>query len=244
MKKHFLLVHGAWQGAWAWEPVVNILKNKGYHASVLDLPGSGNDRTPAEDVTLESYANAIISKANQIAGSQYDLVLVGHSMGGAAVTSAASLAPDLFAKIIYVCAFLPQPGESVASLGEESDKLGTVGPQAEVIPDQFVAKLYPDKIAGTFFNDCDVDKYRALLPLFRPQPIKPILAPASWSEGFSHIPKAYIRCNQDKAISPQLQALMAQRAGITSYHQLDSGHEPFVSVPAKLAALLVTLAKS
>lgn len=107
MKTSILLIHGAWQGAWVWDEVTDLLEHRGIRARALDLPGSGNDRTPGTDVTLASYAKAIVAEARAMRSER--LVLVGHSMGGAAITAAASLAPELFARLIYVCAFLPRP---------------------------------------------------------------------------------------------------------------------------------------
>ena len=115
MKSDILLVHGAWQGAWAWKAMLDILKDRRIRAQAFDLPGSGGNRTPVEDVTLQLYGDRIIAQARSMNSDR--LILVGHSMGGAEITAAASQAPELFARLIYVCAFLPRPGESVADLG-------------------------------------------------------------------------------------------------------------------------------
>ncbi|MEI7217439.1 alpha/beta fold hydrolase [Pectobacterium carotovorum] len=121
MSKNFLLVHGAWQGAWVWNKIQPKLTAEGHTVKAIDLPGSGDDQTPATTVSLDAYARKIIDAASLLS-AQGKVTLVGHSMGGAAITLAASLAPELFEKLIYVCAILPQNGESVAILGEQSRK--------------------------------------------------------------------------------------------------------------------------
>ncbi len=237
MTTKLLLVHGAWQGAWVWDEVMSLLAARGVEAHAIDLPGSGDDDTPAVAVDLNSYAQAIIEKARTLQPER--LVLVGHSMGGAAITAAASAAPELFRSLIYVCAFLPRPGESVASLAKEGYAVGGGGPHVEVIDGGAATRLLPASIAETFFNDCQPDSVASLLARFRPQPIAPIAAPAKWSDGFRLLPKHYIHCKRDKAITSQLQLLMAKRAGVSDVQSMESGHEPFISQPLALSELLL-----
>ena len=238
MTTNFLLVHGAWQGAWVWDDVVTGLADQGAQAVAFDLPGSGDDTTAAPDVTLAGYAEAIVEKARSLPPAKR--VLVGHSMGGAAITAAASIAPSLFAKLIYVCAFLPRPGESVAELSKQSHAMGAPGPQAEPIDGGTALRLLPGSIENTFLHDCPADLAARAVPRFRPQPTAPLGTPVTWSDAFESLPKEYLVCTQDRAVSPALQAVMAARAGVRAVHMLDSGHEPFFSRPAELVAHLVS----
>lgn len=80
------------------------------------------------EVSLDAYAEAILAQARAMPPGK--LVLVGHSMGGAAITAAASRRPDLFARLVYLCAFVPRPGKPVATLPQEGYALGHAGPQA------------------------------------------------------------------------------------------------------------------
>ena len=54
-----VLVHGAFSGAWVWEPIVDDLRSAGHSVETLDLPGSGDDQTPVEQVTLDAYAGRV-----------------------------------------------------------------------------------------------------------------------------------------------------------------------------------------
>lgn len=237
IRANLLLVHGAWQGAWVWDQVVAMLAAEGVAARAFDLPGSGEDRTPASAVTMDAYAEAIHAQARAMPDGP--LVLVGHSMGGAAITAAASARPELFSRLVYLCAFLPRPGESVASLAKEGHALGGGGPSTEMTEGGVASRLRPGAIAQTFFNDCAPEVAASLLPRFRPQPTAPVLAPATWSDGFRALPKTYIHCTRDRAVSSQLQLLMASRAGVRDVQTLDSGHEPFISQPDRLTQLLL-----
>ena len=78
----FVLVHGAFGGAWCWEPVVAALEAAGHTVEALDLPGGGDDRTPVEEITLESCAGRV----REVLDSRPEpAVLVGLSMGGVVV---------------------------------------------------------------------------------------------------------------------------------------------------------------
>ena len=240
MNTKLLLVHGAWQGAWVWDDVVRLLAARGVEAIAIDLPGSGEDETAPGDVDLAGYAQAIVRRAHAMQPAR--VVLVGHSMGGAAITAAAAVAPELFDALVYLCAFLPRPGESVAALAKEGYALGGAGPKVEVVEGGRATRLLADSIADTFFNDCAPETVVALLPRFRQQPTAPIGAPAQWSDGFRALPKHYIHCARDNAIAPRLQLVMAERASVTDVRTLDSGHEPFISQSLPLVELLLDVA--
>ena len=81
-----VLVHGAFSGAWAWEPVLPGLSAAGHQVQAIDLPGHGDDHTPTADVTLDAYADTVCSVLAEGAAA----VLVGHSMGGVVITQAAA----------------------------------------------------------------------------------------------------------------------------------------------------------
>lgn len=78
---HLLLIHGAWQGAWAWERLVPELARMDYICHPVDMPGNGNwaDDTAPEDVSLDLYARFLANELDRIGQS---VVVVGHSSGG------------------------------------------------------------------------------------------------------------------------------------------------------------------
>jgi pimeloyl-ACP methyl ester carboxylesterase len=101
----YVLIHGAWHGGWCWRKVVPLLEAKGHRALAPDLPGHGNDGTPAASVTLKSYADRICEIAR---AEPEQVILVGHSMGGIAITQAAENCPKKIGALVYLCAFLPR----------------------------------------------------------------------------------------------------------------------------------------
>ena len=86
----FILIHGAWQGAWAWETIVPRLRAAGHDAVAVDLPGNGFDLTPPHEVTLDLYAAHVSRIVDAVRGP---VVLVGHSMGGTVASQTSEFAP-------------------------------------------------------------------------------------------------------------------------------------------------------
>lgn len=100
-----LVIHGTCHGAWCFDHLLAELERRGIPARAIDLPG--RDGSPT---SLDDYAQAILAAAAP------DTILVGHSAGGYAITAAAEAAPDRFRGLIYLCAYLPAAGQSLADL--------------------------------------------------------------------------------------------------------------------------------
>ena len=79
----FLLVHGAFHGAWCWQKLVAELEKRSHRARAIDLPGQGEDQTPLKEVTLDSMVDKIIAEMADLPGK---VVLLGHSLGGIPIT--------------------------------------------------------------------------------------------------------------------------------------------------------------
>ena len=86
----FVLVHGAFSGAWIWSPLIERLKAAGHSVEVFDLPGSGEDYTPASGVTLDAYATRL---CEVLASNSEPAIVAGNSMGGIVATQGAARCP-------------------------------------------------------------------------------------------------------------------------------------------------------
>src|SRR5260370_16765835 len=106
----FILIPGAWQGAWAWETVVPRLKALGHDAIAVDLPGNSHNPMAPSKVNLEAYAAHVVEIIDATEGP---IVMVGHSMGGTAAAQACELRPQRIALAIFLPAFLLPAGMSV-----------------------------------------------------------------------------------------------------------------------------------
>lgn len=109
----YVLVGGFWIGAWAWRDVVDRLENAGHRAIAPDLSGLGAKRhLGGPDVTLETHIAEVAHAIEDRALS--DVVLIGHSGGGAIVNAVADRMPDRVAGLIFVDSGPVPDGSAIA----------------------------------------------------------------------------------------------------------------------------------
>lgn len=233
---NFVLIHGAWHGGWCWERVAPLLRERGHTVVAPDLPSHGADRTPRWRVTLGGYARRACDAARELGGHA---IAVGHSMGGIVIAQAAAREPELFAGLIYLCAFAPLPGDSLMSLASRDREARTRDAMERGL---IASSIRPGHAAETFYNTCSAADASSAEARLVPQPSVAMFQRASKPR--APLPKrAYIECTQDRAISLALQREMRERAGITRVETLETDHSPFYSAPAQLAGVLESLAR-
>ncbi|MER5811907.1 alpha/beta hydrolase family protein [Streptomyces sp. NPDC002033] len=117
----FVLVPGAWHGAWTFEPLARQLRAHGHQAFALTLTGVGDRRhLLSSSVNLDTHIADVV---NLLAEHEVtDAVLVGHSYGGMVITGAADRAPERVAGLVYVDALVPGDGDSCWSLVTERER--------------------------------------------------------------------------------------------------------------------------
>jgi pimeloyl-ACP methyl ester carboxylesterase len=94
----FLLIHGAFHGAWCWHKAIPELEKHGHGAQAIDLPGQGQDQTPLGNVTLDTMVDRIVTALTTLAGP---VVLVGHSLAGMVISATAEKAPDRIKTLVF-----------------------------------------------------------------------------------------------------------------------------------------------
>lgn len=229
----YVLVHGAWHGAWCWEKLTPLLQEKGHRVIAPDLPGHGEDQTPFEKITLKTYVDyikAIILDLNE------PVILVGHSMGGLVISEVGAQIPEKIQKLIYLAAFVPSTGESLTSLAQKQ-KPTRFSKQMNVIPEDFAMHLPFDQMKSFAFHQYEKADFDLIAHRFRPDPLLPWGEPVSLSEHFDSIPKRYIECVYDRALPISTQRIFQQTWGC-EVKTLLSDHSPFYSMPENLARLL------
>jgi pimeloyl-ACP methyl ester carboxylesterase len=232
----FVLIHGAWHGAWCWDEVIPNLRLLGHVASAIDLPGLGSDSTPLSEVTLDAYVQRIIdyvrSRNNQV-------WLVGHSMGGVAITQAGEMIADRLSGLIYVTALVPLDGQSALDLAS-TDNESNLNTVIHIDPDTNTASLASDSAHRYFYNCCsDTEVARAKRLLRGQQALNPSMTPVTVTgRNLGRVPRYYVECLQDHVITISAQRRMYQAAGISRVATLDTDHSPFLSCPKNLAEAL------
>jgi pimeloyl-ACP methyl ester carboxylesterase len=240
-----VLVHGAFGGAWCWEPVIPGLEEAGHTVQAFDLPGSGEDTTPVAEVTLDAYAE----RACGILAEGPPAVLVGHSMGGVVVTQAAARRPQLVDSLVYVSAFAPADGQSLLDLTQLPEG-ATDQVQANLVVDGDppVATM-PEAAARVAIYGCVNDDAAAEAVAKRgPQPVvpftQPLQVPDDTRAEFERLPRAYVSCLKDLAIPPALQQRMYAAAGCDPVIELDTDHAPMLSRTKELVGILDKIASA
>jgi pimeloyl-ACP methyl ester carboxylesterase len=233
----FVLVHGAWHGAWCWYKVVPQLEKAGHAVLAIDLPSLGKDRSPIAAVTLECYVNAVCAA---LAADSEPAILVGHSMGGIAISQAAERHPQKIRKLVYVTAFLLRDGETLIGAASRSSARPTgLTLRSE---DRLSTTVNLQMIREIFYAQCPDEDVALASSLLQPQAVAPMAAAQSLTaERFGRVPRAYIECLRDKVIDPALQKAMYQASPCEEVVSLDTDHSPFFSRPDELARHLMSL---
>ena len=197
----------------------------------IDLPAHGEDRTSPLRVGLGSYSRRVQAAA---AGLEEKPILVGHSMGGMAITRAALDAPHLVSALVYLCAFVPLPGESLLELARQDPSSRFPG---STLFRPAGVRIQPERAREVFYNGCsDADAAWATERL-RPDPWLPLLQKLG-GRALPELPRGYIEGTQDQAISVSRQRSMASRVSFDATTTLESDHSPFLSAPDELAGRL------
>lgn len=236
----YILIHGSWHGGWCWEKVKRQLEAQGHTVSAPDLPGHGLDKTPIPQITLQSYADRI-GEALRDAGEP--AILVGHSMGGVAITQAAEYWPEKIAALVYLCAILPRNGQSLLDLGLQ-DQGSFLVPNLIVREEKGDTLVKEEAIREAFYADCSDEDVAHAQSLLVPDPLAPVATPVQITEArFGRIPRIYIECLQDRAISLALQRQMVSNTPCQQVLTLDTSHSPFFSAPEALVVHLTSVAQ-
>jgi pimeloyl-ACP methyl ester carboxylesterase len=234
---NFLLIHGACHGGWCWERVTPLLEAAGHSVVAPNLLGHGDDTTPMSELSLERYGEYVA----ELAVSNGPVVLVGHSMAGAVISHVAEAVPDQIEMLIYLTAYLPKSGESLASLARcDADAL-TASERVEIDGVDCFAILR-DAARRAFYQDASDADFEAAMARIEPEPVSIFREKAVLTEDhFDRVPRSYIHCTLDKAIGYTLQREMVRDTPCAPVLTLECGHSPFVTMPQELAKALLSL---
>ena len=237
MRSEFVLVHGAAHGAWCWDEVAERLEAKGHRVITLDLPGHGRRASEVRQASVATYARAVADAMAREGISRG--IVVGHSMGGLVICKAAELVPARIAHLVFLAAVVLPHGGSLA--GVHLTAAGREALRGMVAGRGDGAFLYPAEIAwARWMHDLPRDHpsvARALAQL-TPQAARPFLEPVDLRAFYSlRMPRTYIRCLLDAAVTPRKAAEYAARLGVTPI-DMDCAHDAMLSAPDELARIL------
>lgn len=229
MSAPILLVHGAWGGAWAWGFVQAELEKRGCSSTAIDLP--------SREATPSTLSDDVAAVRTALEAFDEPAVLVGHSYAGQVITGAAA-DNDGVAHLVYVCAILPQEGETTLGLMGEDPVPSEVG-QAIVATDDGMSTLDPDGARRTLFNDVSAEESAPIIAALGPHRLA-VFGESAAKQGWKEHPSTYILTTKDRVFSPDLQRRMAANA--TTIVEVEAGHIPLLSQPAALADAIAAAA--
>jgi pimeloyl-ACP methyl ester carboxylesterase len=234
---HFILIAGAWHGSWCWQRVAPLLEARGFRVTTPELPGMGDGDGDADvrEVTLATWAGFV---ADVVRAAPEPVVLVGHSRAGIVISQAAELVPERVRRLVYLSAYLLPAGRTMAAEAR-ADVESLIAPNMIPADSGLTCALRPDVVREAFYGRCtDADAAWAKSRL-RPEPLKPLVtSPRITSGGFGSVPRAYVECTADRAVTLASQRRMQSGLPCDPVFTLDTDHSPFLSAPAALADVL------
>jgi pimeloyl-ACP methyl ester carboxylesterase len=222
--RNVVLVHGGFVDGSGWESVYSILRKDGYSVSIVQNP------------TI-SLAGDVAATKRVIAAQDGPVILVGHSYGGVVITEAGN--DPKVVGLVYIAAFAPDKGESVASLIKDPPPGAPVPP---ILPSQDgYLLLDKSKFAASFAADVDAEKAEFMADSQIPWGVDALggtVGEPAWKTRSSW----YLVATDDKMIPPAAQHAMSRRANSTVV-EVAGSHAVYVSQPEAVAGLIEIAAK-
>ncbi|QNQ08305.1 alpha/beta hydrolase [Sphingomonas alpina] len=219
-KPTIILVHGFWGGAAHWAKVIPELARLG-HSGIR-----------AVENPLTSLADDAERTRKMIASVKGPVLLVGHSYGGAVITSAGN--HDNVVGLVYIAAFAPDAGESPGSISAQHPSPG--GENLFLDDDGFLW-VRPDKFHESFCQDLTAEE-GLVMGVTQKAPIAATFGDTITAPAWRGKPSWYQVSSEDRMIAPDAQRAMSAKLGARKIITLQSSHASLASLPTDVAALI------
>ena len=232
--KTFVLVHGTWHGGWCWRRVVDRLESKGHKVYAPSLTGvADRSHLLTKDVNLSTHVRDVVNLVKW--EDLKDVVLVGHSSAGFVITQAAEEIGPAVASIVYLDAFVPQPGDNLISLANPGPRKAL---EDAVARGDLVAKPIPAKA----FNVNEKDQ-AWVDSKCTPHPLAAVVEKVTAADAREKIArKTYIRArNFNSPVFDQTLEKQKAAQGWKTY-EVASGHDVMIDMPDRLTEILLEVA--
>lgn len=230
----FVLIHGAWHGAWAWESVKTALEQGGHIVLTPTMAGlAEKQHLLTDNISLDSLVAEVVDDINT--ADLHNVVLVGHSFGGVLIATVAEQIAERVKHLVYLDAAILENGESMFSVMPPE----LVAERRQLAADTSNGLSLPTPSAEAL-GILDSEQWQGVKPHLTPHPLSsydtPLTLERQPAEGFS---ATYIACT-----NPEYTPLVWARQRAKNYGwtmlSIDTGHYAMVSAPLLLAELLTT----
>jgi len=241
MAKTFVLIPGAWHGAWCWAGVKARLEADGHRAYALDLPSHGGSHFERSKVTLQIYADSVTKFIED--NDLHQVVLVGHSMGGLVISQVAQRIPKRMERVVLVTAMVMEDGERPVDLSLEPNRL--LGELASARCDKSIPiEALEERFRTAFIQDASKDLQDFVLSALTPQPLAPLSEPVPMKEFYRlRLATSYLICEDDISMMPRFMwhPHFSSRLRAPSTRSIRCGHELMFTAPLQTAQALIEL---
>ncbi|PHT64389.1 hypothetical protein T459_31740 [Capsicum annuum] len=251
-RKHFVLVHGACHGAWSWYKIIASIKTSGHNVTALDLGASGvNPKQVLEIPHLSDYFSPLMEFMNSLPADE-KVILVGHSLGGLAISKAMEIFPEKISVAVFVAALMPGMTLDAATIYNESssgaftlDNRITFDNGPTNPPTTF--SFGPKYLASYVYQLSPIQDWVLATTVVRPLYLfslddisKEIILS---SNKYGSVRRAYIVAAEDKLLSKEFQRLMIEKNPPDMVEEVsESDHMLMMSKPGQLFTLLMRIA--
>ena len=222
-----VIAHGAWSAGWAWKKMRPLMAARGHRLWTPTYTGLGERAHLASpEVDLDTHIADVLGVLEM--EDLTDVVLVGHSYGGMVATGVADRAPGRLQRVIYLDAFVPEDGESLAMLtGQQARHMRAMAEDGWRLPPRPMPADTPEEDRGWIAE-------RRM-----PHPVECFCQPIALTGAGSGLPRHYIYALKTDANDSfgRFHAMAQSTPGWTS-HQIDASHNPHITAPEELADLL------
>lgn len=225
---NFVLIHGAYQGGWIWQPVAERLRAEGHRVYAPSLDGCAERAAQVRPgINTETHADEIVELMRY--EDLEDVILVGTSSGGMVLARVAETARERIQRIVFADALALYSGEMIRDIVSgaaiSADELAT-GPAAGSMFEGLSASM-----------DADLAQWAADRFGLHPAAVfnQPVVLESFWDQAWD---ATVIWCRQAPNPGEAHQRRCAEHLG-ARWHELDTGHYPMLSMPEELTRLIL-----
>lgn len=237
----FVLIHGSWHGGWCFDPVAQLLRDRGHTVVAPTLPGMGGTADEMAAVTLDGWGDFAAQHCrdlkHQLNGAP--VVLAGHSRGGLVISTAAEADPQAMDALVYICAMMLPSGMSRAQFKELEGPNPAFDGIISKVHGGIATVIDTTNAAEVFAQISPPELVAAVLPRLLAEPHAPRsqklhLTPERWGR----LPRTYVECTLDRTIPIDSQRQMQRYSPGAKVATLEADHSPYLSKPVELADAL------